>query len=138
MKTVLSRKEIRGNLIEIPSGRSYADFKMYGQTEVKDMIKISRVKGKMSQRVFYEYLTEEFTKNRVDRRYYDHDPKRYIPNLVLEIIDSNEEVLDKIQSNDIENLRRLTYQKCMQYGATPWRRSGKPNKKLSFVIYEAA
>lgn len=138
MKTVLTRKEIRGNLMEIPSGRSYAHRKKYGQTEVKDMIRVSRIKGKMSQRMFYEYLYDEFSKNYVARRYYDHNPKRYMPRLALEILDRDGKVLDEIQSNDIEKLRVNAYKKCMQYGATVGYRSGKPNKELSFVIYEAA
>ena len=111
-----------GNLLDIPSGKSYsAEARLQkGETcKPSEMIHVTRIPGKMSQRAFYEKMKDEFGLQ-----------------IQCKIFRAGQHVWTK--SGDIEVVRGEVYHKAMQVGATHGRRDGKkPETGYTFEISTA-
>lgn len=115
-----TRTVITGNLLDMPSGKSYSDVRLGENCDPADMIHTTRIPNKMSQRSFYEYvkdiLGEQVTIkiSRVGRPVWSH-------------------------TGPIESVRGWAYYKAMEVGATHGRRDGsKPEEGYTFEISEAS
>lgn len=110
-----TRTVITGNLLDIPSGRAYSDVRRGETLDPSEMIHVTRVPNKMSQRAFYEYVKDIFGEN-----------------IILKIFRAGQHVWTF--RGEIEAVRGEAYYKAMEVGATPGRRDGTPEDGYTFEI----